>query len=587
MKGVILRMVAAFLASCTCLFAQATVSASLDRTHIAQGETVRLLLQNDGRSDEQPDLAPLQKNFNILSTRRGSSTQIVNGQISSQTQIILFLSPRQEGTIHIPPLRWGTEESAALELIVGGNGDKQEADQSTDTPPVSMTATIDQKHPYVQSAVVLTLRLFVGTQLSQASLDLPGSSDVLVKQLGEDTQTSESRNGRNYQVIERKYVLVPQRSGQISLKGPTLEAQVPDTDTMDPSDIHSLFGRVFGQSPLGRMMGSTRPLRLSASAIEMNVLPRPAAAAGAHWLPAQEVTLEESWRPDNGILRVGEPLTRHLRLTASGVTAAQLPDLGQLMTVPDGIKLYPDQSKMEDKLRTGTMLGSRDQDIALMASKPGRYELPALRLSWWDTTSNTQREARLPARTLDILPGDPVVDTSSTVGTRPASVAAENLQFDKPLHSTTFASVSIWQWTSAAFALLWFGTLLAWWRSSRSASRVTPLATLSSRPVKLSSGKALSAFQRACQGNDPQAARRHLLAWAVEFWPESPPRGLHAVALRLDDVKLTKLLQQLDRACYTDINWRGESLAQAFATMPKNKYSKKTKSVIPDLYGSS
>ena len=573
MNRVIPRLLAALLASCTCLIALATVTASLDRDHIARGETVRLLLQSDGSTDLQPDIAPLQKDFDILSTSRGSSTRIVNGKISSQTQITLFLAPKHEGTIHIPPLRWGTEESTALELTVSGGAD-QGTGSPNGAPPVSMTATLDQKHPYVQSAVVLTLKLFVGTPLSQASLDLPGSSDVLVKQLGEDTQTTESRNGRTYQVIERKYMLVPQRSGQIRLKGPTLDAQVPDTDTLDPTDIHSLFGRVFGQSSLGQMMGGTRPLRLSASAIDMDVLPRPAAAAGTYWLPAQQVTLEEIWRPDHSTLRVGEPLTRHLHLSALGVAASQLPDLGQLMAVPDGIKRYPDQAKMQDKLRAGTMLGSRDQDIALVASQPGRYELPALQLLWWDTTSNTQREVRLPARTLDILPGD--ATTPPTVETAP--VAAEKPA--QPLQN--IPSASIWQWTSAAFLLLWLGTLLAWWRTSRPAPLTPPPL---SRPVKHSSSKALSAFQRACQDNNPQAARQHLLAWSVGFWPESPPNGLHALALRLNDATLTEWLQQLDRACYTNTAWLGEPLAQAFAKVPKNRPSEKTKSLIPDLYG--
>ncbi len=573
MNRLILRLLAALLASCTCLTALATVTASLDRDHIARGETVRLLLQSDGSG--QPDIAPLQMDFDILSTSRGSSTRIVNGKISSQTQMTLFLAPKHEGTIHIPPLRWGTEESAALELTVGGG-----ADQGTQNgaPPVSMTATLDQKHPYVQSAVVLTIRLFVGMPLSQASLDMQGSSDVLVKQFGEDTQTTESRNGRTYQVIERKYLLVPQRSGQISLKGPTLDAQVQDTDTLDPTDIHSLFGRVFGQSPLGQMMGSMRPLRLSASAIDMNVLPRPAAATGPHWLPAQQVTLEESWQPDHLTLRAGEPLTRHLHLSALGVAASQLPDLGQLMAVPDGIKRYPDQAKMQDNLRAGTMLGSRDQDIALMASQPGHYELPALKLVWWDTTSNTQREARLPARTLDILPGDPVAITPTTVETRLEPVTPENPKPDQPLQN--IPSASMWQWTSAAFLLLWLGTLLAWWRTSRPA----PPTLASSRPVKHSSSKALSAFQRACQDNDAQAARQHLLAWAIGFWPGSAPNGLHALAVRLNDATLTEWLQQLDRACYTNTAWQGEQLSQAFATVPKNQPSKKTKSVIPDLY---
>ncbi len=589
MKRTIHRMAAALFASGMCLSALATVTASLDRTHVALGETVRLLMQSDGSTDQQPDIGPLQQDFEVLGSSRGSSTQIINGHMSSQTQVTLVLAPRREGTIQIPPLQWGAEQSAALALTVGGNGNaaRQGADPPADAAPVSMTATLDQKHPYVQSAVVLTVRLHVGTQITQASLDLQGSSDVFVKQLGKDTQTSESRNGRVYQVIERQYVLVPQRSGQISLKGPMFEAQVRDTGAIDPSDLNSFFNNAFGPSPLSRLMGTMRPLRLSASAIEVNVLPRPAAATGTNWLPAQQVTLEESWRPDKGALHVGEPLTRHLHLTALGMTGAQLPDLSKLMPAPDGIKMYPDQAKTDDSTRAGTLLGSRDQDIALIAGKPGHYELPTMRLFWWDTTSNVQREADLPARTLDILPatGDQVAAAPPPTENLPASLAPGQAQPGAFLPPAMAAHAPPWQWISVAFALLWLGTLLAWWRS-RQPEPLTQSAPPASPALaaRLPAGKALSALQHACRDNDPQAARRHLLDWAASFWPQSPPCGLHAIALRLADARFTEPLQQLDRACYTGAAWHGDSLAQAFAAPPGKTPSEKTKPVIPDLY---
>ncbi|HEY8907383.1 MAG TPA: BatD family protein, partial [Rhodoferax sp.] len=430
MKRKIHCLAVALLAGVFSLPALATTTASLDRTQVALGDSVRLLLQTDANTDKQPDIGPLQQDFDVLGSSHGSSTQIINGHMSSQTQVTLFLSPKHEGTIRIPPLSWGAEQSAALELTVGGSGNapaQGDAGQAG-AAPVSMSATLDQKRPYVQSSVVLTLRLSVGVPLSQASLDMPGSADVLVKQLGEDTQTTESRNGRNYQVIERKYLLIPQRSGQISLKGPTLDAQVQDANM---PDINSFFGNM----PLGRLMGSTRPLRLSAESIVLNVQPRPAAATGADWLPAQKVTLEETWRPDNASVHVGEPLTRHLHLMALGLTGAQLPDLSKLMAAPDGLKPYPDQAKTDDSVRSGTMLGSRDQDIALIASQPGHYELPALKVAWWDTVANVQREATLPARSLDVLPaaGGQVAQSPPAANNPPTALPTQDTP-GKALH---------------------------------------------------------------------------------------------------------------------------------------------------------
>ena len=74
--------------------------------------------------------------------------------------------------------------------------------------------------------------------------------------------------------------------------------------------------------------------------------------------------------------------------------------------------------------------------------------------------------------------------------------------------------------------------------------------------------EARKAFRQACRQNDAQSARRHLLEWAHATWPHDPPKGLNALASRLDDAALTPLLKQLDRACYANGVWQGEKLLE-------------------------
>jgi hypothetical protein len=598
----VFRILAVLLAGGSCLSALATVTATLDKDQVAPGETVQLLLQSDDAGG-QPDIAPLRQDFDVLGSSRGSSLQIINGHSSSQIQVNLVLAPKHAGTIRIPPLQWGSEQSPALELTVssngGGNGSSsaQGAAAQTGSDSVFLTATLDQKQPYVQQPVVLTVQLHAAVAIDQASLELTGNSDVLVKQIGKDTQSGESRNGRNYQVIERRYLLIPQRSGRITLNGPVLDAQVQDGSSGIP-DLDALLRRALGGNPLGAQLGMARPLHLAGNAVELNVLPRPAAATGATWLPAQQLTLEETWRADNAPVHVGDPVTRHLHLAAVGLTGAQLPDLGTLMSVPDGIKIYPDQAKVDDNTGGATVSGSRDQDIAFIASRPGHYVLPAVQLAWWDTKDKVQREARLPAHTLDILPA---AGASAAAGAAPApATAAENqpsrtpsadAQAAAPAAAATGIRQSAWQWASAALALLWLGTALAWWASHRRAataatakpsSRTRTAAPAAS--MKPATGGALASLQRACRDNDAQAARRYVLEWAAGFWPDAPPRGLNAVAQRLADSRFIEPLRELDRACYTGSAWQGDALAQAFAAVPRPAPSGKAGSVLPDLY---
>ncbi|MDR3419287.1 MAG: BatD family protein, partial [Nevskia sp.] len=394
------RIAVAVLLGAASLSAAAAVTATLDRDEIAPGETVELLLQRDDRSGGDPDLAPLKKDFDVLGSSSGSSIQFINGHMAAKRELHLTLTPKHSGKLQVPPLSWGGEQSQPLELSVtdsaaGGQSGAQPGSQAGATAGsqhVFLTTSLDQPRPYVQSAVVLTVQLHVDVQLYQASLELNGNGDLPVQQIGKDRQTSEMNNGHRYQVIERKYLLQPQRSGTLSLDGPVVEAQVADA-SRDP------FGNAFGG-----MFNATRPLRLHGDPIQLEVRARPAAATGPDWLPAQQVNLEEAWRPDNGAVHAGEPLTLHLRLAAHGLTGAQLPDLSTRLVLPDGLKAYPDQAKLGTDLQSGELVGSREQDIALIASRPGHYELPDVHLSWWDTRQDQQREAILPGRTLDILP---------------------------------------------------------------------------------------------------------------------------------------------------------------------------------------
>jgi hypothetical protein len=586
------RIFLALIFTAFALPALASVTATLDNDHVASGQTVQLQLQHDGTTDSQPDLGPLRNNFDVLGSSSGSNVQIINGHMSSQTQVTVLLSPKHDGNIRILPLQWDGQQTAALNLTVGGSGNtasSRPGPASDDSSHIFLTATLGQKQPYVQAADVLTVRLHADQPIFQASLDLPASSDVLVKQLGKDKQSTELRNGRSYQVVERKYLLFPQRSGTLSLDGPVLDAQVQSTGSNNPFGNNPAFGNLFGQMPLKGMLNATRPIRLHGKTITLNVLKRPAAATGANWLPAQNVTLQETWRPVSGALHVGDPLTRHLHLDALGLTGAQLPDLGALMSVPDGIKTYPDQSSVKDAVQGDTLLGSREQDIALIASRPGRFELPEVKLNWWDTVHDVQHVITLPARILDILPaagGSATATMPPPANTAPLNQPGPALHTGAPVQVQQSAKPVTWIWISAALALLWLVTLFGWWYTRRRAQPVQAEMTAKETAPAAAPRRAgaFKAFKHACLNNDPHAARKNLLAWAAAAWPDKPPTGLNELSRRVGGSTLMEALRQLDRACYMNDSWHGSRLAKLLSSPPEQISPPESREQLPELY---
>jgi hypothetical protein len=81
---------------------------------------------------------------------------------------------------------------------------------------------------YVQSQIVFTLRLFIGVSTGRATLTQPEitGGEAIVERLGEDSQYTTERAGRNFIVRERRYAIFPQQPGRLTIGPATFEAMV-------------------------------------------------------------------------------------------------------------------------------------------------------------------------------------------------------------------------------------------------------------------------------------------------------------------------------------------------------------------------
>ncbi len=580
--------------------AHAAVRAALDNSQIGRSDTVQLTLTRDGQTDAQPDLAPLKQDFDVLSVSRSSNVQIIDGSMSSQTQAQIVLSPKHVGRLAIAPIAWGGETSPALTLTVSGAGGGKPAQGATPAGEVFLTTTVDQRNPYVQAAVSVAVSVYSSVELYQASLVFPASNDVLVQLDGGDQHHTEIRNGQQYDVVTRNYLMFPQKSGELRVAGAVLAGQIPVRLRNTPFSSDP-FANFFGAAN-GTMTG-TKPIRVRGHPIFLDVRPRPAAAGAGPWLPAANLRLTSRWQSDGQHVHAGDPISLDLHLQADGLTAAQLPDLSSMLSLPPGIKAYPDQAKLHNVFGAESVTGSRDQSIALIADRAGRVVVPALHLSWWDTKSDRAREVDLPAQRLDILPAVGAAAAAAALSAAPAaprapaSAAARSaLSPPAPALRGLRGSDGRWVLISAALGLLWLATLIAW-RLSRlrtpsaipapdadagrhnmaAGGRAAAAAALAqgrsnapnaaSAPVD--AARARRQFHDACRRNDAPAAHRWLLAWAASAWPGPAPSGLTAFAKRLGDPQLDASLGALDRACYAGGAWNGAGLAEALKVLPR------------------
>jgi len=506
----------------------AAVVTRVDRTDIELNESFTLEVISDANIDSQPDVSVLDENFYIGQGSQLSNTTIVNGQIRRSKTWTYVLMPRTAGRITIPPVSVGAEKSEPLVISVS---------EPSYAPPgeaeVFVTSDVDFAETYVQAQVLLTIKIYRSVATRQPALREPTITgvEVLSELAGDDRSYEAIIDGTPYNVVERVYALYPQESGTIEVSPARFEARVLRD------------GRI-----TGRKVYESEPKTVTVEPIPA----MPEEYPNAVWLPAREVSVTEDWSRSADEIRAGEPLTRHVTVSALGQLETQIPALEPPTAA--GVNVYPDKPELSRRIEAGGIRGERKDQYAMIGVAAGAVLLPALEVPWWNTETSTWEVARLPERSINILPsGDAPVP--EPLAEDSASAEAE------PTASGESPPVGIWRRVSELLAAVWLLTLISWWWSSRPQKKQREPAPV---PTHKLQAKHLKAARKAALAGDGGGVRQAMLEWAALQWPEGSPRSIGEIATLVSS-PLADELRDLSGKSYGPQGgeWNGEALAKA------------------------
>jgi len=518
-----------------------SVVARLDRGSVALGETVALTVIATDVAGEL-DTRVLEQVFDIVGRSRSRQSDVIDGVRRDRSSWTLELSPRRVGVFTVPPV-----------TVDGVTSDLQTL-EVTEAPTagerlVFLEASVDETSPWVQGQVVMTLSVFQAIDFLDAALGEPLAEGLRVQRLGEDRRVRRVRDGREYDVVERRYALFPQRSGSITIEPVALDASVP----VDPDRVRGFF------TQSRRVLRRTEP-------IELQVRGRPP-GSGGWWFPAREVSLEGVWSGTDPSLdvpagadaatRVGVPLTRTVTLRALGAMSTQMPTL-EPPELP-GASLYAEAPERVEGASDAGVLTEQRIAWAVVPEQPGTLDLPPTTVSWFDTLAGRERTATLPATRIHVAPAEPDATASPAAlappsdpvggGADVSTAAGEALAGGQRTIGTIGAMGGFWRWLALAALLGWAITALLWWRKAGRAAAVRP--TRVARPdAAPDAGQALQAVRDHQAGDSPARLADAVLAWGRARWPDRPPGSLPALAQRLPDAEAATTLRALDAAVY-------------------------------------
>ncbi len=520
------------------LAAWAQVSASLDRNRVALGDAVTLQIESAAAG--QPDYAPLRQDFDVGAQSSSRQLGWDNGRSSQRYTYEVSLSPRRSGTLQVPALAVGSQRTAPMLLQVTEAAPPAAADG---TAIAFLQTDVDDTTPYVQQSVGVVVRLFFASQLASGSLVLDTPDGASLQMVGQDRSDVREVNGRRYNVVERRYLLIPERSGTLRLPGARFDGR----------SAGGFFQDVFGTGD-GRMRatGPTQTLQVQAQPVGA---PQP-------WLPLQDLRLRYTATP--GQARSGEAVNLVVEAIATGATRAQftelpVPDLG------DAAQVFAEPAQYDETFPGGSPQLKITRRYAIVPRAPGTLQVPGMRMQWWDVAAGQPRVSTLPALEVSVAQGKataappPQVLDDSAVAVSDGAAPSAALGADV---TAAAAASRPWPWIALVGVLLlvWLLTLRWGWRRGR-----VPAMKSKEGPAPPSVVVTPGALREALQTRDLAEVEQLLCAMAgVE--------RLEQVATRLTDPVQAAAVQALQQA-----RWSGSGdlvavrrvLQQAFHDGPR------------------
>ncbi len=412
----------------TTLFA-ATLEARVDKKELVSNEHLTLtlaLINSDTRLratgiNPNIDLSILTDNFELGIPQASNRYSPFRNRGRSSSEIVVTLFPKGAGKFTIPSFSVDGESSAPITITVH----KATAEE---IPEVFTRSGVLKSALWLREQTIVYLDLYHRVALKSAKLGGAIESEpklqIQLSQLPQSNRT-ELHNGVSYNVTRTAWAVAPAINQTIKLF-------LPD---------------VWVESEAGKKR------RFPFKDITIDVLPLP------EEVPRHTLVGKPSLAQSTIETEVKQHHNFQLTITLQAPTnIINLSQAAPALPFPEGLKVYA-----ESGVRTAVE-GSGDGSTKvtyryyIMPLETGHYQLPDLRIPYFDPERSEMSEVVLQGQRFNVVPAAIPVSTTSLL---PAEATAE---ITDQLGSTNSNSALPWQVATLILSLAWAATLLAWWK---------------------------------------------------------------------------------------------------------------------------
>ncbi len=351
------------------------------------------------------------------STSSQSSWQMVNGHTSSSSSITYtyLLCANKKGSYTIPAahVKVGGKvvSSQPVHITVSGNAARAQQNgggRSQAVPQHQMRAagsaisandlfikvSANKTTVHEQEPVLLTYKVYTLvdlTQLEGKMPDLTGFHSQEVKLPQQKSFHFESLNGRNYRCVTwSQYVMYPQMTGKLEIPSITFKGiVVQENRSVDP--FEAFFNGGSGYVEVKK--------NIVAPGLSVNVLPLPQHPAG---FSGGVGKFNISAQINKTEVTTGNPI--NLRVVVGGIGNLKL--IKQpVVNFPKGFDKYDAKVTDKTKLTANGVEGNMIYDYLAVPNNQGKYEIPPIEFTYYDTSANAYKTIKTQAFALNVEQG--------------------------------------------------------------------------------------------------------------------------------------------------------------------------------------
>ncbi|GHT76091.1 aerotolerance-like protein [Bacteroidia bacterium] len=421
-----------------------------------------------GNSPRLPETSGMKILFGPTLSSRGSSTNIVNGNVStSLTEVYTFvLMAEKEGEYTLPPatIKVGNSEYKSNELVIkvlpqdqstvaanaNAQATQQQAVQESGGGNVSNSDIFIRMHVskssvYENEGFLVTFKLYTAVDISGwESMKFPEFEGFIAQEIEQSPNQQanlENYQGRNYRtVVMKQYILYPQRSGKMTIGQGKYDAVVRQRiQSQRPRSIFDMFDTYSDVK---------KTLTSAASSVDVKSLPanKPESFNGA----VGDYKLTSTISATN--MKANEPVTIKLILSGNGnVKMLSNPEI----IFPNDFETYDPKVDDSTKVSVNGVSGSKTIEYYAVPRYAGDFTIPSVQFSYFDLKSKTYKTLSTQEYKLHVTPGEGGSNGGTViagankedirmVGSDIRHIKTSDFHFQKS--DPFFGSLSYWLW---------------------------------------------------------------------------------------------------------------------------------------------